>query len=150
MKTAIFTAFLTVAGLFSGCTALGAAENPSSADAVLPENTIRVQPALIGMLDVYQLENSLQEEDIFLVNVHIPFEGNIADTDLFVPYNEIAGNLTLFPDGRDQKIVVYCKVGAMGMEAAQTLLDLGYTNVWNLTGGYEAWKEAGFAFLEKE
>ena len=150
MKTAIITIFLTVAGLFSGCTALGAAENLSSADAVLPENTIRVQPAVIGILDVYQLENRLQEEDIFLVNVHIPFEGNITGTDLFVPYNEIAGNLSLFPNDRDQKIVVYCKVGAMGVEAAQTLLDLGYTNVWNLTGGYEAWKEAGFAFLEKE
>ena len=150
MKTAIITIFLTVACIFSGCTPLGAEKNPSSADAVLPENTIRVQPAVIGILDVYELENRLQEEDIFLVNVHIPFEGNITGTDLFVPYNEIAGNLSLFPNDRDQKIVVYCKVGAMGVEAAQTLLDLGYTNVWNLTGGYEAWKEAGFAFLEKE
>ena len=150
MKTAIIMAFLTVVWIFSGCTALRSAENLSSADAVLPENTIRVQPVVYGMLDVYELENSPKEEEIFLVNVHIPFEGNIAGTDLFVPYNEIVSNLSLFPNDPDQKIVVYCKVGAMGVEAAQTLLGLGYTNVWNLTGGYEAWKEAGFAFIEKE
>lgn len=143
-------AFLTAVCIFSGCTASGSAANPSSADGVLPENTIRVQPAVYGMLDVYELENSLKQEDILLVNVHIPFEGNITGTDLFVPYNEIVDNLSLFPQDRGQKIIVYCKVGAMGVEAAQTLLDLGYTNVWNLTGGYEAWKEAAFTFIDKE
>lgn len=37
----------------------------------------------------------------------------------------------------------------MGEEAAQTLTSLGYTNVWNLAGGYNAWREAGLSFETK-
>lgn len=78
------------------------------------------------------------------MNVHIPFEGSIPGTDLVVPYNEINENSSFFPAEKDQKIVVYCKVGSIGNEAAQSLIALGHTNVWVLSGGYNAWKEAGF------
>jgi rhodanese-related sulfurtransferase len=31
----------------------------------------------------------------------------------------------------------------MSTEAAQTLVQLGYTNVWNLDGGMIAWENSG-------
>lgn len=40
-------------------------------------------------------------------------------------------------------IVVYCKVGGRGLLATKTLTDIGYTNVYNLSGGYKAWADAG-------
>lgn len=40
-------------------------------------------------------------------------------------------------------ILVYCAGGSRSALAAATLLDLGYTSVNSLQGGFEAWKRAG-------
>ncbi len=42
------------------------------------------------------------------------------------------------PD-QDAKIIVYCKVGGRGALAAETMKILGYKNVENIEGGWEAW-----------
>ena len=39
-------------------------------------------------------------------------------------------------------IVVYCKSGGRSALAAQTLQQLGFSNVQSLAGGYQAWSEA--------
>jgi adenylyltransferase/sulfurtransferase len=44
---------------------------------------------------------------------------------------------------RDEPIVIYCAGGARSAFAAQSLHDLGYTNVVSLAGGFGAWKSAG-------
>lgn len=43
----------------------------------------------------------------------------------------------------DQEIVVTCTIGAMAALGANTLKELGYTNVTYLEGGTLGWKEAG-------
>lgn len=40
-------------------------------------------------------------------------------------------------------LVVYCKTGGRSALAAQTLQELGYTNVKSLAGGFEAWSGKG-------
>ena len=40
---------------------------------------------------------------------------------------------------KDEEIVIYCKSGGRSALAAQTLLQLGYTNVKSLKGGYRIW-----------
>lgn len=47
------------------------------------------------------------------------------------------------PD-RDARIVVHCALGGRGALAAKTLSEMGYTNVANMEGGFEAWRERGF------
>lgn len=91
-----------------------------------------------------ELKTMLDKKDFPLVNVHIPFEGNIANTDVSIPYNEIDRNLDKLPADKNAKIVLYCRTGRMSAEAAQTLVKLGYANVWNLDGGMVAWKQAGY------
>ena len=44
---------------------------------------------------------------------------------------------------KDEKIVLYCGGGARSALAADTLMKMGYTNVYSLAGGMSAYKTAG-------
>lgn len=93
-----------------------------------------------------ELSKMLQNKDFLLVNVHIPYQGEIPGTDLFIPYNKIDENLDKLPDKR-AKIVVYCMSGRMSAIAASRLAELGYTNIMDLEGGMIAWKQQGYPLL---
>ena len=47
---------------------------------------------------------------------------------------------------RSAEIVVYCAGGTRSALAAQSLAELGYTNVKSMAGGFSAWKRAGLKF----
>jgi rhodanese-related sulfurtransferase len=97
-------------------------------------------------VNVAQLSDMLADKDFVFVNVHIPFEGDIADTDLSIPYDQITREeyLSQLPPERDARIVLYCRSGRMSAIAAKDLAAIGYTNVWDVEGGMVAWEAAGF------
>lgn len=104
------------------------------------------QPDYLTMITAPELNNLMQDEDIFLVDVHTPQQRHIKGTDLFIPYNEIEENKNKLPADKNTPIYVYCEGGPMGNAAARSLHELGYSNLYNLEGGANAWRKAGFAF----
>lgn len=83
------------------------------------------------------------------VNVHIPYEGEIDKTDAFVPYDQVEQKINQFPSDKNAMVFVYCRSGPMSAIAAEKLVQLGYTNVWNLDGGMIAWEQQGFPLIHK-
>jgi len=86
----------------------------------------------------------LQRKDFLLVNVHIPYAGQVEGTDFFVPYTDVETKVPATLPDRQAKIVLYCQTGRMSAIAAEALVRMGYTNVVNLDGGMVAWERAGY------
>jgi rhodanese-related sulfurtransferase len=101
------------------------------------------------IVSVQELQSMLGKKDFTLINVHIPWEGDIPQTDLRLAYDQIEQHLDQLPREKDAMILVYCLTSGMAKKAIATLLDQGYTNLWMLEGGTTAWEEAGLT-LEKK
>jgi rhodanese-related sulfurtransferase len=93
-----------------------------------------------------ELKAIMDSEESFLVDTHVPNEGLMPQIDARIPYNEILQQLDKLPPDKGAKIVLTCKSGGMSSAAARDLADIGYTNVYNLEGGFLAWKDKGYPF----
>lgn len=140
--------------LLSGCAGEeGRTSNPEDEPSIGPRTDtatgdvgerVSVAGGSFTRLSPAELREVKDEENFPLVNVHVPFAGNIPGTDSSIPYDEIEENLDDLPEDKDAKILLYCLGGPMSFDAAETLVSLGYTNVSDLDGGMEAWQRAGF------
>jgi phage shock protein E len=95
------------------------------------------------------LASMLRTKRFPLINVHIPYEGEIDGTDLFIAFDQIEANLDKLPADKAARIVLYCRSGSMSAVAARALVKRGYTDVWNLDGGMIAWTHAGHSIISR-
>jgi len=136
-----------------GCTA-GQAGTPTSAGKaqearVTPGKKVPVAGGAYTDINSDELKAMLEKKDFAFINVHIPYEGEIANTDAFIPYDQIDQNLDKLPKDKSAKIVLYCRSGRMSAIAAETLVKQGYTNVFNHTGGMIDWQAKGYPLLDR-
>ncbi len=68
-------------------------------------------------------------------------EGFIGDA-VNVTVSELGTRLNVLPKDKEKPILIYCLSGARSAKAASVLVKEGYKNVFNLTGGINAWKAA--------
>ena len=94
-----------------------------------------------GTVTPTQLKAMLKHKDFFLLDVHVPEEKHIAGTDAFIDYRTIKEHTDLLPRDKNTKIVVYCLGDTMSRSAAADLVDLGYTHVYDLSGGTWAFRQ---------
>lgn len=140
--SSVFIVVLLVTGCSSTPSSVSSGADESPAVAVQGEE-VPVKDGTYTNITVAELQTMLEQKDFQLVNVHIPFEGDLPETDLSIPYNEIDQHLDQLPQDKNAKVVLYCRSDRMSTIAAEQLVELGYTNVWNLKGGMVAWEQAG-------
>lgn len=83
--------------------------------------------------------NSFNKDEIFLIDARTREEyefGNIKGS-VNIPVDAIRGRLVEIP--KDKKIIIYCAVGLRGYLASRILMQYGYANVYNLSGGYKTY-----------
>ena len=56
-----------------------------------------------------------------------------------VPAADLVSQADSLKKWRDKTVITYCDSGASGAGAARTLMKLGFTKVFNLQGGLNAW-----------
>ena len=99
-------------------------------------------------ISVEQLQTMLQAKNFPLINVHVPFQGDLPLTDASIPFDQVMQHMDELPSDKTAPVVLYCRSGRMSTEAATMLASMGYTNVYNLVGGFNAWGAAGLPVLQ--
>lgn len=94
------------------------------------------------LVDPDEFARRVEDPEVVTINVHIPNEGNIAGTDLEVTFDQISTSSEL-PADLTTPLAVYCRPGNMSVTAVEDLQAKGYTDVVELSGGYDAWLETG-------
>ena len=65
---------------------------------------------------------------------------------IFIPRGFLELRIEEKQPDRDAPIVVYCAGGVRSALAVRNLMEMGYTNVQSMIGGFNGWKNAGYSF----
>jgi len=96
------------------------------------------EPAGVEQLDVFQLKKMLDEGAVRLYDVRTSVEMRKASIPGAIPYTaEAIAELEDLP--KDTPIAFHCHHGARSQRAAQELLQQGFTTLYNVSGGIDAW-----------
>ena len=93
-------------------------------------------------MSAHELKRKMDAREAFeLIDVREPFEYEIARIDgaKLIPLGEIAERADELQ--REQLIVIHCHSGGRSAEAVRLLQQRGFTNVYNLKGGIDAWSD---------
>ncbi len=109
----------------------------------IPKNSVGY-----SVVTTEELIKELSDKDFTLVNIHIPYQGEIQGTDANIAYNDMATLARQFPD-KNSTIVVYCRSGSMSRSTSRELVGMGYKNILDLDGGTNAWLKSGGKLVQK-
>ncbi len=121
--------------------ALGMPGMDHSSNSSMPGMDMGTGAAGTGLVDPSEFDRAMAGAGFTLMNVHIPYEGEIPGTEVFVPFDEL--DLERLPQDKDAPLLIYCMTGNMSADAARTLSAIGYNNVVELDGGMRAWSASG-------
>jgi hydroxyacylglutathione hydrolase len=109
-------------------------------------------------MDVFTLDERLRTNGIRVFDVREQDEwdeGHIEPA-VLMPYTALAQQLDRpprfdqLPFGKDDAIAVTCHTGKRSSTAVSLLLREGYTKLYNVTGGMEAWKRAKLPMVDAQ
>ncbi|MDP1774880.1 MAG: rhodanese-like domain-containing protein [Methylobacter sp.] len=110
------------------------------------EDMVAAAKQHIVEIDVAKSKQLLAEGHIVLIDTREESEYAAGHVDgaLLVPRGMLEFKIGSLPELADKSkaVLIYCRLGNRSALAAQTLQQLGYTNVLSMAGGFEAWKKS--------
>ena len=104
----------------------------------------------IAEIEPRTLKKRLGEVTILDVREADEFEQGAIAGAILVPRGVLESSVSTHVASPDEEVVLYCEGGARSALAAQTLEDMGYTNVASLEGGFTRWKREGLPWRAPE
>lgn len=143
MRPFLVCLIFSVSVLLAACANAPAAAPTESAPLSVATEAV-TNEAVYRAMSVDEFASILETADnpYTVVNVHIPYEGEVANTDMTIAYNDMAALTAALPD-KNAPIILYCRSGSMSNTATRALVEQGYTQVWDVTGGMNAWTSSG-------
>jgi len=124
----------------AACTASPTAPVPAPAPVATQVDVAQLGPNV----DVATVSALQGRDDVLILDVREQSEydaGHIPGVTL-IPLNDVANRLGEIP--KDKPVIVTCRSGNRSGQATDFLRQQGYTNVHNMTGGLNAWQQAGY------
>ena len=105
-------------------------------------NAVSTKNSAVKLVSPSEFAERARDKNAFIVDVHTPEQTHIPGTDAVIAYDQIEQNLDKLPTDKSTPILVYCRSGSMSATAAKEIAALGFTNVYDLAGGANAFKES--------
>lgn len=98
-------------------------------------------------VSVHEAKDMLDKGDVFLLDVRTESEFNSGHLEgaVNIEVSQLGSRLDEVP--ADKVILVYCRTGVRNVRASKTLVNAGYTDVYNMKGGITAWMSAGYPYV---
>ncbi len=114
----------------------------------------KVESTTTGQITVAELNDLIESgQDVFLLDVRTIEEydeGHIGAVDMRIRHDTLEFCLALLPEDKNVPIYSQCRSGKRSQFATDLLIENGYVNAVNVTGGIVAWEEAGYAIVKGE
>lgn len=118
------------------------AKDPVNMAGFMGENILTRKVHVISWDRVEAIVNGPEKDAYFLIDARTPAEvrrGTIPGA-VNIPVDDLRSRLADIPKGK--KIIVFCRVGLRAYLAARILMQTGYPEVFNLSGGYLTYSAA--------
>lgn len=99
----------------------------------------------IRELDTAQTEEAIKKPGTVVLDVREPdeYDQGAVPGSLHIPRGHLESNIESRVLDKDTPIVIFCAAGNRSAFAAETLTQLGYTDVVSVAGGFNKWKNEG-------
>lgn len=114
------------------------AKDPVNMAGYVASNILKGDHKIIHWDEIKQVD----KENALLVDVRTPIEfgmGSIEDA-INIPLDELRGRLQEIP--KNKELILFCQIGLRGYLAYRILVQNGFTNLKNLSGGYKTYTTA--------
>ncbi len=116
-----------------------------------PSDQTAEQPSTVKNVQVADLKEALNAtEDIVVLDVRTAGEvaQGYVNSALNVDVNGANFSQGVQELDTSKTIYVYCRSGQRSQKASTQLLELGFTDVRNVEGGFMAWEQAGYPIVK--